>query len=201
MDDETKRRIKAMMNKLPLGARGNVVTHLPPQGLDRGTPEGLSATYFYIGMECASDARNLSKASPHFPLVGQCILSCHALEVSLKSFLAREGLSETELRGARFGRGHDLIALYDEAVKRGLDFSQFPEAKAIVNVFNQYHYKLDDQDYASASHFVTTPELRSILRARDCSTSQNISYALSNESGSQTGKPGNQPVATLAMSV
>lgn len=146
MDDETKKLIKAMINKLPLSARGNVVTHLPPQGLDRDTPEGLSATYFYIGMECASDARKLSKASPHFPLVGQCILSCHALEVSLKSFLAREGLSETELRGARFGRGHDLIALYDEAVKRGLDFSQFPDAKAIVDVFNQYHYKLDDQD-------------------------------------------------------
>jgi hypothetical protein len=144
MDDETKRRIKAMMNKLPLGARGNVVTHLPPQGLDRDTPEGLSATYFYIGMECASDAGKLSKASPHFPLVGQYILSCHALEVSLKSFLAREGLSEKKLRCVRFGRGHDLIALYDEAVKRGLDFSQFPDARAIVNVFNQYHYKLDD---------------------------------------------------------
>ena len=48
---------------------------------------------------------------------GQYVLTFHALELALKSFLAGRGVSDVELRNKY---KHDLDKLYEEACKHGL---------------------------------------------------------------------------------
>ena len=45
-------------------------------------------------------------------------LTGHAIELALKAFLLKHGVTLTELRSRKFG--HNLVALMDESLNRGL---------------------------------------------------------------------------------
>ena len=65
------------------------------------------------------------------------ILTFHALELALKAFLAKNGLTNNELWKTH---GHDLDSLYGEARKRGLSIS-FPNVAVTIEWVNEYHDK------------------------------------------------------------
>jgi len=88
---------------------GSVVTWLEP-----GEP---CAQFCEIASHCLEDAKKLDKLAHGWASSAEYILIAHALELSLKAFLAKRGLSEKELRNEPYG--HNLDSLYDEAVKRG----------------------------------------------------------------------------------
>jgi hypothetical protein len=138
MEKKTREKAKILMKGMPTTLRGNVTTYLPPSGLDRSTAEGLSKTYFNIAVEYLNDAKILHERDPQFGGLGKYLLACHALEVGLKSFLAKERLSEKEL-SKQFG--HDLTALYEEAARRGLDLRGAHDVRATIDHANCCHYK------------------------------------------------------------
>jgi hypothetical protein len=98
------------------------------------TSAGRCKAFLTLAQSCLEDARkldNLSKVSN-----GGYILIAHALELSLKAFLARHKLSEKALRNEPFG--HNLDSLYDKAVELGLTLPT-PYAKEIIAWVNEYH--------------------------------------------------------------
>jgi hypothetical protein len=143
MEKKTREKAKTLMKGMPTTLRGNITTYVPPSGLDRSTPEGLSETYFSIALEYRNDAKILHERDPQFGGLGKYLLACHALEVGLKSFLAKERLSEKELSRQPFG--HDLTALYEEAVRRGLDLRVAHDVRATIDHANCYHYKFEEE--------------------------------------------------------
>ena len=94
------------MGDMPTTLRGNVTTYLPLSELDHSTAEGLSKNYFYVALGYRNDAKILHERDPQFGGLGKYMLAFHALEVGLKPFLAKKGLSEKELSRRPFG--HDL---------------------------------------------------------------------------------------------
>src|SRR5215831_7151327 len=68
---------------------------------------------------------------------GQYVLTFHALELALKSFLAGCGVSDVELRNKY---AHDLDKLYEEARKHGLTLND-PHAARLIKDANQQHEK------------------------------------------------------------
>src|SRR6516165_5101476 len=68
----------------------------------------------------------------------QYVLTFHALELALKSFLAGRGLSDVELRNKY---AHDLDKLYEEACKRGLTLNTNPDATRLIKDANRHHEK------------------------------------------------------------
>jgi hypothetical protein len=141
MEEKTREKAKRLVGDMPTTLRGNVTTYLPLSGLDHSTAEGLSKTYFNIALEYRNDAKILHDRDPQFGGLGKYMLAFHALEVGLKSFLAKKGLSEKELSRPPFG--HDLAALYEEAVRRGLDLGH--DVRATIDHANCYHYKLEEE--------------------------------------------------------
>ena len=100
---------------------------------------------------------SLAQRSLHdgFPdLTGEYILTFHALELALKAFLAKCGLSNAAL--ARKPYGHDLLKLYAEARARGLKVSVHKAAELLEWV-NEYH----DQGALLCYDFTETRELPS----------------------------------------
>jgi hypothetical protein len=67
---------------------------------------------------CLEDAKKLDEFSKGYNSVGEYILIAHALELSLKAFLARHKLSEKALRNEPYR--HNLDNLYKKAVELGL---------------------------------------------------------------------------------
>jgi hypothetical protein len=146
MEKKTREKAKRLVEDMPTILRGNVTTYLPLSGPDRSTAEGLSKTYFSIAREYWDDAKILHERDPQFGNLGKYLLACHALEVGLKSFLAKEHLSEKRLSEKELSRppfGHDLAALYEEAVRRGLDLGH--DVRATIDHANCYHYKLEEE--------------------------------------------------------
>jgi hypothetical protein len=131
--EKTNERVRTLSRRMPLSLRGNVTTFLPRDGLD------LSKRYFDIASDFWRDAKILHD---HDGLVGKYLLASHALELVLKSFLAKSGLSEKELSKPPFH--HDLVALYEEAVRRGL--TDVHHVRAVIDHANQYHYKSANEE-------------------------------------------------------
>jgi hypothetical protein len=107
------------------------------------TSAGRCKAFLALARSCLEDARkldDLSKVSN-----GGYILIAHALELSLKAFLARHKLSEKALRKPPYS--HDLDSLYDKAVELGLTLS-IPYAKEIIAWVNEYHSRGDPIRYA-----------------------------------------------------
>jgi hypothetical protein len=143
MEKKTREKAKTLMKGMSTTLRGNITTYIPPSGLDRSTAEGLSGTYFSIALEYWNDAKILDERDPQFGGLGKYLLACHALEVGRKSFLAKERLSEKEFSRRPFG--HDLTALYEEAVRRGLDLRVAHDVRATIDHANCYHYKFEEK--------------------------------------------------------
>jgi hypothetical protein len=95
--------------------RGNVVAWLPV-GVDASTDAGRAKALGMGAAECLAAAKRLHQDYP-LARTGEYILAAHALELALKSFLAKEGLSNNKLKNEF---GHDLVRLFAKAIKRGL---------------------------------------------------------------------------------
>jgi hypothetical protein len=110
---------------------GNDVTWFLPD-TDASTPDGLSKA-FRVGADvCLAGARKLNS-----DLADTQILTCHAMELALKAFLAKRGMTAAKLRIKPYG--HDLERLYHEAVKNGLSLS--PMDEKVIQAINEYHHK------------------------------------------------------------
>jgi hypothetical protein len=157
MEKKTRERTKRLMRGMPTTLRGNATTYLPPSSLDRSTKEGLSKTYVNIALEYWNDAKILHDRDPQFGGLGKYMLAFHALEVGLKSFLAKKGLSEKELSGRQFG--HDLTALYEAAVQRGLDLRRAHDVRATIDHANSYHYKSEVEETYYALRYDAGPKV------------------------------------------
>jgi hypothetical protein len=105
--------------------------------IDTSTPQGLSTAFRHGATECLLNAEALEKSNTAH-LTGHYIVTLHAIELGLKAFLAKNGLTAIEL--SRKPYGHDLVALYSEAVRRGL-FVAVPDINKTLEHLNQYHGK------------------------------------------------------------
>jgi hypothetical protein len=68
-------------------------------------------------------------------------LLCHAIELSLKAYLSHVGYSEKELSGRNKQRGifgHNLLALYDAALKEGLSDGFSPLDRRLLELITPY---------------------------------------------------------------
>jgi hypothetical protein len=116
--------------------RGNVITRAVRFRIDPSTDTGRADAFAHGASECLRDAKKLHEI--YLGGIGAFILTAHALELALKAFLARLGLSNGEL--ARKPFGHDLVRLCAEARKRGLTLSTH-QADALIQWINEYHDK------------------------------------------------------------
>jgi hypothetical protein len=102
------------------------------------TPDGLCGQFYEIAAYCLEDAKTLDALSEGWASPAEYILIAHALELSLKAFLAKHGLKQEQLWKKPYG--HNLDNLYDTAVvDHGLDLSSIPDAKRIIAWVNEYH--------------------------------------------------------------
>jgi hypothetical protein len=125
-----------MSSYIPRPSIGLVVTWLVPDFPD--TPDGLCGQFCAIADHCLEDAKKLDACSKGWASPAEYILIAHALELSLKAFLAKHGLLKEEELRKDFG--HNLDKLYDTAVvDHGLDLSSIPNAKRIINWVNDFH--------------------------------------------------------------
>ena len=99
--------------------------------VDTSTPDGLATAFRHGATECLMNAEELAGGRTA-NLTGHYIVTFHALELALKAFLARKGLTETALSKKPYG--HNLVALSSEAVKRG-----FSWPVRGVEHLNKYH--------------------------------------------------------------
>jgi hypothetical protein len=113
--------------------RGNVSTRLV-LGIDPNTDEGRAKAFRNGAGECLIGALKLNDGLGN--LTGEYILTFHALELGLKAFLAKSGLSNDKLRKKPFS--HNLVNLYAEACKRGLSIS-LHQVDETIEWINEYH--------------------------------------------------------------
>jgi hypothetical protein len=113
---------------------GDTVTWLGP-GIDPNTPAGLCEAFGTDAEICLIGAKKLDAPSSGWDLADRQILAFHALELALKAFLAKHGLTSETLRIKPYG--HDLNRLYSDAVQRGL--SPPPRSKELIAAINEYH--------------------------------------------------------------
>jgi hypothetical protein len=109
------------------------------------TSAGRCKAFCVLARSCLEDARKLDQFSKGYNSVGEYILIAHALELSLKAFLAGHKLSEKALRKEPYG--HNLDSLYNKAVELGLKLPM-PHAKGIIAWVNEYHSGGDPIRYA-----------------------------------------------------
>ena len=140
--EKLKKKVRGLSPK-SIALRGRMTTSLPPEGINRNTQDGLSNTYSIIAGECLDDAKRLHKVLPDPDTTGKYIITCHALEVSLKAFLVRHGLTEIQLSRAPYG--HNLNNLYNSSLKKGLRLRLSglspSDVKEAIELFNRYHYE------------------------------------------------------------
>jgi hypothetical protein len=101
--------------------------------MDPKTDEGRAKGFRQGAGECLQGAQVLSSCLPHS--TGVFILTAHALELALKAFLAKSGLSDKTLRNEPYG--HDLMNLYEAAQKQGLCVRA--ESESNIQWINKYH--------------------------------------------------------------
>jgi hypothetical protein len=126
-------------------------SHIRITNIDTSTPHGLAQAFHEGVTECALNAEALDNG-PTANLTGHYMITLHAIELGLKAFLAKSGLTEDQLSKNPYG--HDLASLYSEAVKRGLCVN-VPGIEKTLNLLNVYHHKRAILRY----DFATTREL------------------------------------------
>ena len=129
--------------------RGSVSTRLVT-GIDPKTDGGRAKAFLNGAGECLIGAKKLDDGFSN--LTGEYILTFHALELALKSFLAKSGLTNQQLKRKPYG--HNLVNLYAEAQTRGLSIS-LPDAEHLIKWSNEFH----DGDAFVRYEFTITREL------------------------------------------
>jgi HEPN domain-containing protein len=113
---------------------GDAVTWLS-NDIDPNTPAGFCKALRRGAEICLTGAKTLDASSSGWDLPDRQILAFHALELALKAFLAKHGLTRETLRNKPYG--HDLDRLYSDAIQRGL--SPPPRSKELIAAVNEYH--------------------------------------------------------------
>ena len=113
-------------------ARASTATRL--NAIDPSTPAGLGSAYALGASECLRAAKQLD--APMSDLTGEYIITFHAVELGLKAFLVKQGMNAETLRKRPYG--HDLVRLFDEAVKHGLELGT-PDADKMIRWINEWH--------------------------------------------------------------
>jgi hypothetical protein len=113
---------------------GHTVTWLSNH-IDPNTPAGLCKALGFGAEICLTGAKKLDASSPGWDLPDRQILAFHALELALKAFLAKHGLTRKALRNKPYV--HDLDRLYSDAVHRGLSLPA--HSKELIAAVNEYH--------------------------------------------------------------
>lgn len=113
-------------------ARASTATRLSM--IDPATPDGLSKALAIGASECLSGARRLEE--PLSDTTGEYILLFHAVELALKAFLVKAGVQQSRLKKKPFG--HDVVALYNEAIKLGLALNE-PDIDETLAWNNEWH--------------------------------------------------------------
>src|ERR1700719_3444553 len=113
-------------------AQATSTMRLPPYGIDTSTPDGLSRAFAIGAGELLYSARKLDDGFG--ALTAEYIITFHAIELGLKAFLVKQGLTEVQLRTQK-PFVHNLIGLFEEAKRRGLalDLANADEVIAWVN--------------------------------------------------------------------
>jgi hypothetical protein len=106
------------MNLPPISMSG-FVTESP----DAVSPPITPLTSFGVAENLMPGVKLLA-SGPTSTSLALAFLCAHVLECLLKAFLAREGMSDSELRSQSIR--HDLAKLWSEAVARGLHVSAAP---------------------------------------------------------------------------
>lgn len=118
--------------EIPSGSASiRLVTRLVT-GVDPATAEGKSLALAHGATECLVAAEQLDNGMPDF--TGEYILTFHALELGLKAFLVKCGVTDKDLRSYR----HDLVRLYEVAKQRGMSLS-VPDVEAMLGWANEWH--------------------------------------------------------------
>ena len=128
---------------------------LPLQISNAVTPRGLHTHAVAFG--AAAEAVNASRISDPLP---KYFLWGRTIELALKSFLLAEGQTATNLKSNAFG--HDLNALFREAVARGISkmIGANTTNSAIVRVLNlDYLSKRFEYRHTRASYHLPDVEL------------------------------------------
>jgi HEPN domain-containing protein len=113
---------------------GDTVTWLSTD-IDPNIPADLCKALGRGAEICLTGAKKLDEPSSGWDLPDRQILAFHALELALKAFLAKQGLTRETLRNPPYG--HDLDRLYSNAVQRGL--SSPAGSKELIAAINEYH--------------------------------------------------------------
>jgi hypothetical protein len=140
---------------------GDSVTWLS-YDIDPNTPAGLCKA-LGIGAEiCLMGAKKLDDSSSGWDLPDRQILAFHALELALKAFLAKHGLTRKTLRKKPYA--HDLDRLYSDAVQRGLSLPA--HSKKLIAAVNEYHSAhIIRYEFATTRTVPTCKSLFSIVEA------------------------------------
>ena len=134
----------------PARPYGNERTCIAP---DYPKNDAGRAQAFSDGAKGFLESARLLNASPFYR--EQYVLTFHALELALKSFLAGRGLSDVELRNKY---RHDLDKLYEEACNQGLQLNNADAARLIKDA-NQHQEKSLLRYLFNASFSLPTPEI------------------------------------------
>jgi hypothetical protein len=103
-------------------------------GIDPSTPDGLSRAFAHGAIECLVAARELDKGFSD--LTGEYIVTFHAIELGLKAFLIKHGMTETMLRSKSYR--HDLVKLYGAARQYGMSLG-LPDVDDLLAWINEWH--------------------------------------------------------------
>jgi hypothetical protein len=103
---------------------------------DLTTSAGIASAYKSLATEINNAARSSS-----FPdSTAQHILVFHAIELALKAYLIHSGgFDQQQLAGRKFS--HNLINLYNEATKNGLNINDINDREELIKWSNEYHDK------------------------------------------------------------
>src|SRR5215469_15056766 len=112
------------------------------------------AQAFSDGARGYVESARLLNVSPFYR--EQYVLTFHALELALKSFLAGRGLSDVALRNKY---GHDLDKLYEESCKHGLTLNNNPDGTRLIKDANRHHEKSLLRYQFTTSFSLPTPEI------------------------------------------
>lgn len=102
-------------------------------GIDPSTPEGLSRAFARGASECFIAAEVLD--TRFADTTGEYILLLHCIELALKAFMIKCGMTEAVLRKKHFG--HDLVRLYEAAEQHGLQLNA-PDIE-LIRWVNEWH--------------------------------------------------------------
>lgn len=69
-------------------------------------------------------------------MTGEYIVTFHAIELGLKAFLIKNGMSAERLRKKPYG--HNLTELFEAAARRGLTLGD-PDARGMLQWANEWH--------------------------------------------------------------